>query len=54
MRLVVVLLVAVLLSAVAACDSNDVGSAAGTQSAFRNLGKRADSNLGGERGAPQR
>lgn len=54
MRLLVVLLVAVLLSAVSACDSNDVGSAAGTQSAFRNLGKRADSNLGGERSSSQR
>jgi len=54
MRLVVVLLLAVLLSAVAACDSDDVGTAAGTQTAFRNLGKRADSNLGGEHSASQR
>ena len=50
MRWVAVLLVAALLSGLAGCD-RDAGASA--TSGFRNLGKRADSNLNlaGERNA---
>ena len=40
------LLAALLLSALAACNSDE--GAAGSGAGFRNLGKRGDSNLGGE------
>lgn len=42
-----VLLTAVLVTVLAACTSDDGSSGSGTGSAFRNLGKRADSNLAG-------
>ena len=43
-----VLLMAVLVTALAACTSDDGTNGSGTGSAFRNLGKRADSNLAGQ------
>lgn len=42
------LLVVMLLSALAACNS-DEGSGSSPQLPFRSLGKRADSSLGSER-----
>jgi hypothetical protein len=55
MTLVRAVLVVVLVAALAGCNSDDGASAAGAQPAFRNLGKRADSNLAGQRvGAPVR
>lgn len=47
MRTFGVLLMAVLVTVLAACTSDDGTSGSGTGSAFRNLGKRADSNLAG-------
>ncbi len=49
MKAVRVLVVAVLLSGLAACNSDDGSGGSSTRSAFRNLGKRADSSLAGER-----
>jgi hypothetical protein len=48
MRAFYVLLTAVLVTVLAACTSDDGTSGGGTGSAFRNLGKRADSNLAGQ------
>jgi len=49
------LLVVVLVAALAACNSDDGASGSGAQPAFRNLGKRGDSNLADQRvGAPLR
>ena len=41
------LLVVLLLGALASCNADD-GANAGTAGGFRNLGKRGDSNLGGD------
>jgi hypothetical protein len=49
MKAACVLSVLVLLGMLAACNSDAGSGGSSGQSAFRSLGKRADSNLGGER-----
>lgn len=45
------LLVVVMLTALGACDANDDAGGSTGWWVFRNLGKRADTNLGAQRGA---
>jgi hypothetical protein len=53
-RVLVAVLSLVMLVALPACNSDDSTGGAGTSSAFRNLGKRSDTNLGNARGATTR
>jgi len=46
-----VLVVVVVVSWLAACNTDDGANGSSSPSAFRNLGKRGDSNLAGERSA---
>jgi hypothetical protein len=54
MRVVGMVLVAVMLSALAACDSSDAASGSTGWWVFRNLGKRADTNIGAPRAVATR
>ena len=46
MKAVRMLVVLVLMSGLAACDTDDGSGGSSPRSAFRNLGKRGDSDLG--------
>jgi hypothetical protein len=54
MRWAAVLLAMLLISVLAACDADGGSGGSAAQPSFRNLGKRADSNLGSQRSAPAR